>query len=304
MYGRSGALADARLVFDEIARPDAVCWNILITASSRGGHFDDAVGLFRSMLACGAVQSMPTAVTVAVVVPACAKWRRLQTGRSVHGYVVKTGLESDTLCGNALVSMYAKCGGRKAMDDACRAFSSIGCKDVVSWNSIVAGYIENGLFQEALGLFGQMISQGFLPNYSTVANILPVCAFTEFGRYYGKQVHGFLVRHGLDMDISVCNALMTHYSRVFEIEALESVFASMDVRDIVTWNTIIAGYVMNGYHSRALDLFQGLLSTGIAPDSVSFISLLTACAQLRDVKQGLGFMVISFEGQRFYKKHP
>jgi len=240
------------------------------------------------MLACGAVQSMPTAVTVAVVVPACAKWRRLQTGRSVHGYVVKTGLESDTLCGNALVSMYAKCGGSRAMDDACRAFSSIGCKDVVSWNSIIAGYIENGLFQEALVLFGQMISQGFLPNYSTVANILPVCAFTEFGRYYGKQVHGFLVRHGLDMDISVCNALMTHYSRVFEIEALESVFASMDVRDIVTWNTIIAGYVMNGYHFRALDLFQGLLSTGIAPDSVSFISLLTACAQLRDVKAGIG----------------
>ncbi|PUZ47270.1 hypothetical protein GQ55_7G151500 [Panicum hallii var. hallii] len=288
MYGRSGALADARLLFDEMAHPDAVCWNILIAASSRGGPFDDAFGLFRSMLACGAAQSMPTAVTVAVIVPACAKWRRLQTGRSVHGYVIKTGLESDTLCGNALVSMYAKCGGSRAMDDAHRAFSSIRSKDVVSWNSIIAGYIENGLFHEALVLFGQMISQGFLPNYSTVANILPVCSFTEFGRYYGKEVHSFVVRHGLDMDISVCNALMTHYSRVFETKALESVFASMDVRDIVTWNTIIAGYVMNGYHSRALDLFQGLLSTGIAPDSVSFISLLTACAQLCDVKAGIG----------------
>ncbi|CAL5067987.1 unnamed protein product [Urochloa decumbens] len=288
MYGRSGSFADARLVFDEMARPDAVCWNILITAASRGGRFEDALGLFRSMLACGAAQSMPTAVTVAVIVPGCARSRHLQAGSSVHGYVVKTGLESDTLCGNALVSMYAKFGGSRAMDDAHRAFSSICCKDVVSWNSIIAGYIENGLFQEALVLFGQMISQGFLPNYSTVANILPVCSFTEFGRYYGKEVHGFVVRHGLEMNISVCNALMIHYSKVFEMKALESVFASMDVRDIVTWNTVIAGYVMNGYHSRALDLFQGLLSTGIAPDSVSFISLLTACAQLRDVRAGIG----------------
>ncbi|OEL34897.1 putative pentatricopeptide repeat-containing protein [Dichanthelium oligosanthes] len=288
MYGRSGHLADARMVFDEMARPDAVCWNILITASSRGGRLDDAFGLFRSMLACGEVQSMPTAVTVAVIVPACAKWRHLQTGRSVHCYVVKAGLESDTLCGNALVSMYAKCDGRRAMDDAHKAFSSIRCKDVVSWNSVIAGYIENGLFQEALVLFGQMTSQGFLPNYSTVANILPMCSSTEFGRYYGKEVHGFVVRHGLDMDISVCNALMIHYSKVSEMKASESIFASMDVKDIVTWNTIIAGYVMNGYHSRALELFQGLLSTGVAPDSVSFISLLTACAQLCDAKTGIG----------------
>ncbi|KAJ1271133.1 hypothetical protein BS78_06G105600 [Paspalum vaginatum] len=288
MYGRSGSLADARLVFDEMARPDAVCWNILITASSRRGLFEDAFVLFRSMLASGAGPSMPTAVTVAVVVPACAKWRRLRAGRSVHGYVVKAGLESDTLCGNALVSMYAKCGGSRAIDDAHGAFSSIRCKDVVSWNSIVAGYIENGLFQEAFALFGQMVSEGFLPNYSTVANILPVCSFTEFGWYYGKQVHGFAVRHGLEMDVSVCNALMTHYSKMVEMKVVESIFTSMDVRDIVTWNTIIAGYVMNGYHNRALDQFQRLLSTGIAPDSVSFISLLTACAQVGDIRAGMG----------------
>jgi pentatricopeptide repeat protein len=288
-YGRSGSLADALLVFDEMARPDAVCWNILITACSRRGLFEDAFVLFRSMLSCGVVgQSLPTAVTVAVIVPACAKWRRLQTGRSVHGYVVKTGLESDTLCGNALVSMYAKCGGSRAMDDAHRAFSPIRCKDVVSWNSVIAGYIENQLFQEALALFRQMISQGSLPNYSTVASILPVCSFTEFGRYHGKEVHSFVVRHGLEMDVSVSNALMTHYSKVLEMKAVESIFASMDVRDIVSWNTIIAGYVMNGYHYRALDLFHELLSTGIAPDSVSFISLLTACAQVGDVKAGMG----------------
>ncbi|AQK43808.1 putative pentatricopeptide repeat-containing protein [Zea mays] len=286
-YGRFGSLADALLLFDEMARPDAVCWNILITACSRRGLFEDAFILFRSMLSCGVGQGMPTAVTVAVIVPACAKWRHLQTGRSVHCYVVKTGLESDTLCGNALVSMYAKCGGSRVMVDAHRAFSSIRCKDVVSWNSVIAGYIENQLFGEALALFSQMISQGYLPNYSTVASILPVCSFTEFGRHHGKEVHSFVVRHGMEIDVSVSNALMTHYSKVLEMKDVESIFTSMDVRDIVSWNTIIAGYVMNGYHHRALGLFQGLLSTGIAPDSVSFISLLTACAQVGDVKTGM-----------------
>lgn len=288
MYGRSGALTDARLVFDEMTNPDAVCWNILITGSSRAGIFEDVFRLLRSMLACGVDDSMPTAVTVAVVIPVCAKLRVLRAGRSVHGYVVKTGLESDTLCGNALVSMYAKCGGNGTMDDAHKAFSSIHGKDVVSWNSIIAGYSENGLFEEALTLFGQMISQEFLPNYSTVANILPLCSFMEYGSYYGKEVHGFVVRHGFEMEISVSNALMTHYSKVCEMRVVESIFRSMNRRDIVTWNTVIAGYVMNGYHSRALELFQELLSTGMAPDSVSLISLLTACAQIGDVKVGMG----------------
>uniref|UniRef100_A0ACD5US00 Uncharacterized protein n=1 Tax=Avena sativa TaxID=4498 RepID=A0ACD5US00_AVESA len=289
MYGRHGAVADARLMFDEMSCPDTVCWNILITGSSRAGFFDDVFGLFRSMLACGVDESMPTAVTVAVVIPVCAKLRDLRAGRSVHGYVVKTGLESDTLCGNALVSMYAKCGGGSGItDDVRRAFSSIHCRDVVSWNSIIAGYSENGLFEEALTLFGQMISEECLPNYSTVANILPVCSFMEHGRYYGKEVHGFVFRSGLYTNVSVCNALMTHYSKVCEMRVVESIFRSMDSRDIVTWNTIIAGYVMNGYHPRVLDLFRKLLSTGMAPDSVSFISLLTACAQVGDVKGGMG----------------
>ncbi|XP_052143296.1 putative pentatricopeptide repeat-containing protein At5g08490 [Oryza glaberrima] len=287
MYGRIGSLVDAHTVFDEMSCSDAVCRNILITASSRAGLYNDVFHLFRAMLASGVDESMPTAVTVAVVLPVCAKLRVLRAGRSIHGYVIKTGLEFNTLSGNALVSMYAKCGGSIAMDDAHLAFSTICCKDVVSWNSIIAGYSENGLFEEALALFGQMISEECLPNYSTLANVLPFCSLVEYGRHYGKEIHGFVVRHGLEMDISVSNALMAHYSKVCEMRAVESIFRSSKMGDIVTWNTVIAGYVMNRYPSRALKLFQGLLFAGMAPDSVSLISLLTACAQVGNLRVGI-----------------
>ncbi|KAF0893200.1 hypothetical protein E2562_023222 [Oryza meyeriana var. granulata] len=90
MYGRIGALSDARQVFDEMSCSDAVCWNILITASSRVGLFDDVFHLFRAMLVSGVDESVPTAVTVAVVLPVCAQLRMLRIGRSIHGYVTKT----------------------------------------------------------------------------------------------------------------------------------------------------------------------------------------------------------------------
>uniref|UniRef100_A0A0E0JYM4 Pentatricopeptide repeat-containing protein n=1 Tax=Oryza punctata TaxID=4537 RepID=A0A0E0JYM4_ORYPU len=179
------------------------------------------------MLASGVDESMPTAVTVTVVLPVCAKLRVVRAGRSIHGYVIKTGLEFDTVW---------KCFGI------------------------------------------DMISKKCLPNYSTLANVLPFCSLVEYGRHYGKEIYDFVVQHSLEMYISVSNALMAHYSKVCEMRAVESIFRSSKVGDIVTWNTVIAGYVMYRYPSRALELFQGLLFTGMAPDSVSLISLLTACA--------------------------
>uniref|UniRef100_A0A251U5W1 Pentatricopeptide repeat protein n=1 Tax=Helianthus annuus TaxID=4232 RepID=A0A251U5W1_HELAN len=52
----------------------------------------------------------PSSVTVAIVLPVCVRLKRLMLGKSVHSGVIKTGLESQTLVGNSLVSMYLKLG--------------------------------------------------------------------------------------------------------------------------------------------------------------------------------------------------
>ncbi|MGV7953775.1 hypothetical protein PJO47_29365, partial [Mycobacterium kansasii] len=77
--------------------------------------------------------------------------------------------------GNALVSMYAKCGS--IWDDAHGVFNQIVCQDIVSWNAMIGGDAENGLSKEAFGLFHRMLLADFKPNYATIVNILPLCAF-------------------------------------------------------------------------------------------------------------------------------
>ncbi|WOL17634.1 pentatricopeptide repeat-containing protein [Canna indica] len=284
MYARFGALGDSCRVFGEMDKRDSVAWNVLLTGYIRAGLHKDAMSLFCSMHACGVEEVKPTAITFAVILPLISKLNLLKNGQNVHGYAIKLGLEAGTLVGNALVSMYAKCDS--VVDDAHKVFSLISSKDVVSWNSLIAGCSQCGLFAEAFKLFSQMVSTDLLPNETTIVSILPICAFMEDGWHSGKEFHCYILRHGLDMDLSVWNALLMHYSKVGHMERAECIFSRLDMPDLVTWNSMIAGYATNGWISKALDLFQLLLFSGIKPDSVTLVSVLPLCAQHHDLNGG------------------
>ncbi|KAJ1383265.1 Tetratricopeptide-like helical domain superfamily [Sesbania bispinosa] len=104
----------------------------------------DVKRVFRTMLSSGA--TVPNSVTVATVLPVCARSRNLNAEKSVHAYVIKSGFEVDTIDGNTLVSMYAKCG--MVSRDAYAVFYNVIHKDV-SWNAMIAGLAENGLTEDA-----------------------------------------------------------------------------------------------------------------------------------------------------------
>ncbi|XP_077231845.1 tetratricopeptide repeat (TPR)-like superfamily protein [Tasmannia lanceolata] len=282
LYAKCGALYDSQQLIDEMGMRDPVLWNILMSGFSASKFYLEVTELFYSMHVCEE-EPKPNSISIAIVLPVCAQLRALKSGKSIHGYVIKSGLESETLVGNALLSMYAKCGS--VWEDSYCLFSQIDTKDVISWNAMIAGYIENGLFLEAFRLFCQMLLAGVGPNCATIATILPVCAFLA-DWYHGKEIHCYVLRFGLETDVSVCNALMTFYSRIGYMKEAEFIFRNMNSRDLVSWNTVIVGYAMNGLLSNALELFHELLSTGLKPDSITLISLLPVCAQLHNLQEG------------------
>ncbi|XXG72165.1 hypothetical protein AAC387_Pa07g1322 [Persea americana] len=281
MYAKCRALHDSYRLFCGMGQQDPVLWNILMTGYTRLQLYEEVLELFFRMHVCEE-QPKPNAITVAIVLPICARLKALRIGRSIHAYGIKSGLILQTLVGNALLSMYAKCGS--ILEDAHGMFHQIPSHDVVSWNAMIAGYAENGLFVEAFGSFRQML-EGDWPNYATIATILPICALLE-GVHFGKEIHCYVLRSALDADVSVCNALITFYSRIGNMEEAEYIFRKLHFRDLVSWNTVIAGYAVNGWLSKALEMFHELLLTGMKPDSVTFISVLPVCAQLCDVSEG------------------
>ncbi|XWS29973.1 hypothetical protein CRYUN_Cryun24cG0077200 [Craigia yunnanensis] len=287
MYAKSGALIDCQKLFGQMRTSDPVVWNIVLSGlSGYREYYDRFLSLFNSMRVSN--EAKPNSVTVAIALPLYARLGDIDGGKIVHTYVIKSGLEAHTLVGNALISMYAKCGLVK--QDAHAAFCSIGDKDVVSWNAIIAGFAENNFMDDAFRLFREMLKWPIAPNDSTIVNILPVCATLNknVACYLGKEIHFFLLRRTeMGTDVSVCNALLSFYLRVGCMDKAELVFQKMESRDLVSWNAIIAGYVANGYCLRALDLFQQLLSAKMfGPNSVTLVSVLSACAHLKDLQVG------------------
>ena len=287
LYAKCGELDDCRKLFGQMGNSDPVNWNIVLSGFS-GSRICDAevMKLFFAMHSGG--EAKPNPITIATTLPVCARLLNLYAGKSAHSYVIKSGWETDTLVGNSLVSLYAKCG--LVCNDAYAVFTSINHKDVVSWNAIIAGFVENKIMVDALELFRWMLKGPIEPNYATIANILPVCAFLDKDVPYcfGREIHCYVQRRTeLLADVSVCNALVSFYLRVGWMEEAESLFRNMISRDLVSWNAIIAGYASHGEWLKALDLFRELLSLEVTgPDSVTVVSILPACAHLQNLHVG------------------
>lgn len=224
------------------------CLHSYVVKQGSSKHDVDVMRVFRTMHMSG--KAMPNSVTVATLLPVCARSGNLKAGKSVHGYIIKSGFEEDAF----------------------------------------AGLAENGLLEEAFSFFRSMVKGPIQPNYATIANILPVCAsFDDIAAYCsGRQIHSYVLQWPeLSGDISACNALMSFYLKIRRTKEAESLFWAMNARDLVSWKAIIAGYASNGEWLKALYLFGNLASLEtLLLDSVTMVSILPACAQLESLLVG------------------
>ncbi|WMV48624.1 hypothetical protein MTR67_042009 [Solanum verrucosum] len=294
MYAKSKHLDDCQKLFRTVNYSDTVMWNIVLSGFACSPlHEMEMEKLFNLMQR--ACYPKPTSVTLAIVVPVIARSGALGAGKSLHCYAVKHGLECETLVGNAFVSMYAKSGN---VLDAEATFRGISDKDVVSWNAMIAGLIENKLTDRAFELFRLMLRGSVLPNYATIANIIPTCPSLGGidGYHLGRQMHCYVLRRvELLSEATVINALLSCYLRVGNFEGAETLFRNMKSKDLVSWNSIIAGYAANGEWLKTLDFFREFTKEEMSgPDSVTLMSILPVCPQLNNVligKQIHGYVI-------------
>ena len=81
--------------------------------------------------------------TYTSVISACFDESHIKHGKSLHGLVIKRGLEKSVPISIALISRYLKSKNR-CMEDALLIFDTIESKDCVSWNSILNGFLQLG----------------------------------------------------------------------------------------------------------------------------------------------------------------
>ncbi|KAL4188361.1 hypothetical protein AMTRI_Chr08g159690 [Amborella trichopoda] len=202
--------------------------------------------------------------------------------RVIHGFVTKSGLGSDCFVNNLLLTMYSRRGD---MGNAWEMFKEMTLKDLVSWNSMVSGYVNNNLYAGALNVFNKMIIEGVEPNHVTLSAIIQACV--EIGSFEkGKQIHGYILRREIKSDMILINSLLLIYCSVEEIGISRSLFDQLLERDEVTWNVMIDGYVQKGEVREAFRLFREMQMECFSPNSFTIASLLFGCSYSSAMEHG------------------
>ncbi|KAK6925177.1 Pentatricopeptide repeat [Dillenia turbinata] len=280
MYSLCGSPLDSRIAFDNLQRKNLFLWNALISGYTRNEHFGDAIGVFYEMLL--ETEFKPDNFTMPCVIKACGGIGDVGLGQSVHGMSVKLGLVLDVFVGNALVAMYGKQG---IVVDALRVFENMPERNLVSWNSMICSFSENGFSNECFGVFRRMLleEESLVPDVATLVTLLPVCA-GEGGIDMGAVVHGMAVKLGLCDKLMVSNALMDTYSKCGLWSESEIIFCMIENKNVVSWNSIIGSYSREGNKRETFELFMRMqMEEKIRPNEITILNVLPVCFENSEV---------------------
>uniref|UniRef100_A0A803PT13 Pentatricopeptide repeat-containing protein n=1 Tax=Cannabis sativa TaxID=3483 RepID=A0A803PT13_CANSA len=230
-YIKLGCLTFAQKVFDNMPQRDVVSWNALICGFSRNGYHFDVFDLFVQMCREG---FSPCHTTLVSLVPSCARHELIFQGRTIHGFGIKSGLDSGSQVKNALTSMYARCADLEAAECL---FEEIVEKSVVSWNTMIGAYGQN-------------------------ANANP-----EF-------THCFVIKTGLINKCSVNTSLVCEYARRGDSKSAEVLYKSLPQRNLVPLTAILSSHAENGNMSSVMECFAQIQQLDMKPDAVTMVSIL------------------------------
>ncbi|KAK8969116.1 putative pentatricopeptide repeat-containing protein [Platanthera guangdongensis] len=216
---------------------------------------------------------------------ACAALGAINEGKEIHAHSISTGLNSIPFVCNALIEMYFGCHDFMSAE---LVFHIMVESDVVTWNGLIAGCMENEHYELVLDMVNELQSAGLKPDIYTTGMIIPLCSrLLSLGQ--GKQAHSYAIRHGFDTDVRIGATLVDVYAKCGAIRPAVISFGRILWHNLVSFNSLLSGYAMNGLQTEGLQLFQQMLEDEIIPDSITFLSVLSLCDHAGSVEDGLRY---------------
>ncbi|KAK8934637.1 Pentatricopeptide repeat-containing protein [Platanthera zijinensis] len=274
-YSKCGAAAEAYRLFRETYRPALASWNAIIAGFAHNERFEESFLLFERLRREGIT---PNCITMVIVTQICTDRCSLEACESIHGYVVKIGLESDVALMNSVLDMYSSF---RNSEIAGIFFMKMTTRDAITWTNMMSFMLELENPTEALHFFSQMTACGINGDTVTMVNIISACALLgDLGK--GKAVHGRILALGFGSELPVSNALITMYSRCGCLWVAWMLFNQIADKSLVSWTAMMFGYAYNEKHKDGIELFirmrreEPLLDL----DSVTLICSLVSSGEL------------------------
>ncbi|KAI3450359.1 hypothetical protein Pfo_007024 [Paulownia fortunei] len=206
------------------------------------------------------------------------KSRALKSGRALHAHLIVNGLTSSAQFAYKLVAFYTRC---KQLAVARKLFDKFPKSSIRSWVAVIGSYARNGYYQEAMGVFEEMQKEGFKHDRIVLPSVLKACGQLA-DRKMGQKIHAVVLKNEFESDAFVMCALIDMYSKCGMVEKAKRVFDVMAEIDLVALNTMVSGYVQNGFVKEALGFVEEMKLLGVKPDIVTWNSLISGFSQAND----------------------
>ncbi|CAA6662607.1 unnamed protein product [Spirodela intermedia] len=272
----SSAMVD---MYAKLGLTDLVSWNVMISCYALNRLCGEAFQIFQLMRSEGLRGDL---YTFSGLLNASSSSGCLELGEQVHGLVAKTSPSSDAVLRGAVVDMYAKCGDMAA---ALKSLHSADDESLVAWNSIIAG--SGGAGVKFLRL---MLRRAVDPDEVTLSSLLSSSGGSARASEV-LQLHSQMVKRRLEFFLSTGNALIGAYAKCGRIDDAFLAFSLIPISDLISWTTIISACALHGRGREALQIFEKMLMTGVRPDWLVFLEVLSACSHSGLVEEGLCFFV-------------
>ena len=307
---KSGDLNYALEVFDKIPHPDAYIYNTIIRGYLQWQLARNCIFMYSQMLHKSV---SPNKFTYPPLIRACCIDYAIEEGKQIHAHVLKFRFGADGFSLNNLIHMYVNF---QSLEQARRVFDNMPQRDVVSWTSLITGYsqwgfvdkarevfelmpernsvswnamiaayVQSNRLHEAFALFDRMRLENVVLDKFVAASMLSAC--TGLGALeQGKWIHGYIEKSGIELDSKLATTVIDMYCKCGCLEKASEVFNELPQKGISSWNCMIGGLAMHGKGEAAIELFKEMEREMVAPDGITFVNVLSACAHSGLVEEG------------------
>ncbi|XP_006342693.1 pentatricopeptide repeat-containing protein At5g66520-like [Solanum tuberosum] len=306
----SGDLNYALQVFDRLPEPDPFIYNTVIRGLLKSQMLRDSLLFYLCMLERSV---WPNSFTFPPLIRVCCIDNAVEEGKQIHGHVVKFGFGFDRFSQNNLIHMYVnfRCleEAKRVFDNMCerddvswttlisgyaqlgyldeafQVFDSITEKSSVIWNAMISAYVQSNRFHEAFALFERMGSEGVVVDKFLAASMLSAC--TRLGALkQGEWIVEHVKKSGIELDSKLGATIIDMYCKCGCLDKAVEFFKELPRKGISSWNCMIGGLAMHGKGEAAIEVLKEMESERVAPDYITFVNLLSACAHSGLVEEG------------------
>ncbi|XP_073027319.1 pentatricopeptide repeat-containing protein DOT4, chloroplastic-like [Primulina eburnea] len=272
MYSRCGDLKAALLVFNDMQNKDIVSWRIVIHGCVENDSPRQALELFLKFR-CSSFEKVDEFIILEVI-GAYSELVENFIRNGFHSLVLKTGFTGFVFVVTELLRVYAKFG---YIESARSLFDQLDRKDLIAWSAMISVYAQSSRPNDAFDLLRQMQLANQKPNEFSYVSLLQACISIN-AIEIGESIQAQIIKDGYSNNTFIMSSLIDMYCRFGKVRQGESIFSENFTNDFMCWSSMINGYAINGCGEEVLECFSNMLSLGIEPNDIIFISVLSSCS--------------------------